>query len=483
MHSNVPWYADSTKELKARATQIIGETLCDDLPVVSQSSRPRKLLTSDTLGDAGSLMNRKRKKKKEFSKHQESQLALVNAWRDRFNSQNFDFGSFASMNRSLRSLSDSIGGSLRNSISVPKPLPDLSIWAVLFRDGMNIGSADAVAQKLRERCVPDVIISSAATDFLGQIIESTARTTIGWTAYVEYTNHFFQCIPDGIFALTSTQCVTNELHEENYYVVRSVYKYRGTLVRSGDVSEGLAEGDVSDAFSIATNEEEESLSIALDNACEDNEGCKRIRTGLESMMPSSGLESITVLPETVFQEDGLPDLSLAEESALFLSSDLLTDLPVDHSTFLRDGSGAAGNTILNQEKELLKSNDCPTGQLLSLAGEISTTSSVSGSKKHLILKPKTIPKVHDANAHNFVADRTLDVMERFYFEAASPKLSNLNENIGDDWGSDSGAHSSVPSSTTGSSAIAIIDCIGAFNVYLNRSMLVEKLEFVYRSVS
>lgn len=499
MNSNIPWYADSTEQLKARVSRIIGNSAPGEipLPVLPLNSKTitkysfEKSLTQAPV-DHNKLKKRKSKKVSKFQPKNTSLLLPVGNGNNYFQHQQH-FPQYSS----VRVVSPVALSNQNIALSIPKSLTNFELYAVLFQQGMNMGSADAVAQKLRQRCVSDVVISSASSDFLGKVIESTLRITVGWEAYVEYTSYFFQFVPDGIFSLKSTQTITNDDHGEDLVVVRSIYTFTGSLVNTtpalvGEDTNTSVNSEIELENTILTDEE---------TVVSGNNNVKRVCLDLETnilreeLMLSSGIvENISTVHGNIFQEDGLPELNPSDEIDLFQSSDFLQDfaLTSNESAAIHDDSiSITSNSDISRDHSWEKLNVDFVNDSERQNVELSSTA----AKKSLILKPKHIPKVQSELAHNVIADKELDITERFLLDefernvvVSSPSTITKGTNGIDTSNatrvspeSDTSTSSSVGVPVVTPSIVTSIDVIGAFNVYLNRQMQVEKLEFVYRN--
>lgn len=497
MQSSVPWYAESSEVLRARVAGIIPEPFAfiqhgfvnDGVPSV-----------------AATLVTRKRKKK---SDRQEVLLQVQ-----------------ASNARAARAL-----GMRRLTSRVPKPIANHEVNAVLFQQGMNMGSADAVAEKLRQRCVADVVISSASVDFLGKVVDSTLRITVGWQAYVEYTGYFFQYVPDGIFTLKSSETMVEDGENGDMTVVRSIYTFTGSLVVSSAVAESepdnpsgasCIEDDANSFPNKSSREVDGKESCSLAGSTIERSEVGPIQKELNSVFlvdqfnDESGMVEIT---EALFSEDGLPTLTGDAEQELLQSPE-----------FLVSSEDCLGITTEDESKltacpdsEPVPSSDGVTSSSVRLSKTPSESSMLDSSQPpaqtsdekgaslasqtKVVLKPKPAqaPKVQDEHVHNVFVDKEFDVAERFLITEASsnptassstgkrttekretmvPSNSNSDVDTSSSMSSDDSSVNSSSISTSPTPAptvVASLDVIGAFNVYLNRQMQVEKLEFVYRN--
>lgn len=505
MNSNIPWYADSTEELKARASRIIGNSAPSEIslpiPVLPFHSNPITNYSFDnSLTQAPPDQNKlKKRKSKKDSKSQPTNKKLLHSGRNGNTHNCFQHQQHFPEYSSVRVVPPVALSNQNLVLSIPKSLTDFELYAVLFQQGMNMGSADAVAQKLRQRCISDVVISSASSDFLGKVIESTLRVTVGWEAYVEYTSYFFQFVPDGIFSLKSTQTITNDEHGEDLVVVRSIYTFTGSLVNTtpalvdeiANTSVNSLGKDIEVENNILTDEE----TIASGNN-DVKRACLDLETNIlrEELMLSSGIvENISTVHGNIFQEDGLPELNASEEIDLFQSSDFLQDLVLTSSESAAthdDSISITSNSDISRDHSWEKLTVDIADDRERQHSELSST----GTKKSFILKPKHIPKVQNELAHNVIADKELDITERFLLDEFERKVvvspSTITKGadeidatncIGVSQVSNASTSTSNGVPAVASSVITSIDVIGAFNVYLNRQMQVEKLEFVYRN--
>lgn len=459
MQSSVPWYAESSEAMRARVAGIIPEPL---------AFIRHGFVNGGVPSAAATLVTRKRKKKND---RQHSLLHVE-----------------ASNARAAKPLA-------MMAMRVPKPITDYEVNAVLFQQGMNMGSADAVAEKLRQRCVPDVVISSASVDFLGKVIESTLRITVGWQAYVEYTGYFFQYVPDGIFTLKNSETMVEDGENGEMTVVRSIYTFTGSLVVSSAVAE--SEPDVPTEASCIENDTDSFSASAKESYSSDVRKELDSVISVDQMNGESGMVEIT---EALFAEDGLPTLTVDAEQELLQSPEFLVV-----SKECPDSEQAPSSDEVISSLRLSKA---PSESSISVSSQSSAqpsdkkgTPSYSHTKVLLKPKPARVPKVQDEHAHNVFVDKELDVAERFLITEAPSKAATgkrttdkketmVPTNNGSDVDTNSSMSSddssvnslSTSSSTTPAPAVvASLDVIGAFNVYLNRQMRVEKLEFVYRN--
>eukprot|EP01033_Poteriospumella_lacustris_P011445 gene11445-8143_t len=225
------------------------------------------------------------------------------------------------------------------------------------------------------------------------------------------------------------------------------------------------------------------------------------------------------ITEALFAEDGLPTLTVDAEQELLQSPEFL----VSSEDYLGKMTEDVSKLTECPDSERVPSSDEVTSSSIRLSKTPSESSMLdssqppaqasdekgasSSSHTKVVLKPKSarVPKVQDEHVHNVFVDKELDVAERFLITEASsnPTTSSStgkrtiekretmvptnNSSDVDTSSSMSSDDSSVNSLSTSSSptpapaVVASLDVIGAFNVYLNRQMQVEKLEFVYRN--
>lgn len=354
--------------------------------------------------------------------------------------------------------------------SIPRHVPDYEITAVLFQKGINMGSADAVADLMRQRCVPNVIISSILLDFLGKPVESSSRMTIGWQAYLDYTSFFFKFIPDGVFTLKPSQC----FFEDDSYsalsaLVVSRYEFKGTLLTSSTTQVTTVE---------ETTPAGDTIKIESDRKR------NKVQDDIEQLEPrenvSPELEKMASLDTSqVFIDDGLPDLSNDQEQLLFQSEEwgeingievVQMEIPMlETSSAVQDLDEAS----VSSHPSISSLSHSSLGDSSSSSPHLSVVKDdslrVDGLKninawKPVVLKPRRHPTAahSDVLSNVYTEDPDADVQSRFQLEKPFTEMS-------------------LEPDKPALSSAAIVHTVGSFYIHLNHQRQIEKLEFIYQN--